>query len=105
MDKGQVFVLGRYVDVTAPALLGRAVNLYWDFGHVHRVAAMFADSVPGWRLSLAASMLLAGALALFLVARWAFGAVLSALAQASIRRGLSALALSMLCLLYTSRCV
>lgn len=93
-----VFVLGRYVDVTAPALLGRAVNLYWDLGHAHRVAAMFADSVPGWRLWLAASMLLAGSVALSLLARWAFGAVLSALARASGRRGLAALALSVLAL-------
>ena len=34
-----VLVLGRYADVTAPALYGRDVNLYWDLRFVPDVAA------------------------------------------------------------------
>ncbi|MGY9107329.1 MAG: sulfatase-like hydrolase/transferase, partial [Alphaproteobacteria bacterium] len=28
-----LFVIGRYVDVTAPALFGRRIDLYWDSQH------------------------------------------------------------------------
>ena len=45
-------ILGRYVDVTVPALMGRSINLYWDSQHVPRVAALFADSVARWQLLL-----------------------------------------------------
>jgi hypothetical protein len=38
-------VLGRYVEVTAPALYGRAINLYWDARYVPDVVAMLADAV------------------------------------------------------------
>ena len=33
-------VLGRYLDVMAPALYGREVNLYWDSRHLPAVFAM-----------------------------------------------------------------
>ena len=35
-----VLVLGRYVDVTAPALWGRELNFYWDLRFLPDVAAM-----------------------------------------------------------------
>lgn len=47
-----VLVLGRYAEVTAPALYGRAINLYWDARHFPAVAAMFARALPGWQLLL-----------------------------------------------------
>ncbi|MBL8250092.1 MAG: sulfatase-like hydrolase/transferase [Candidatus Competibacter sp.] len=93
-----VLVLGRYLDVTAPALLGRSVNLYWDLGHAHHVAAMFVASVAGWRLALAGSLLLAGSIALIWLLDWAFRAVLAALAHPWGRRGVAALAASLLAL-------
>src|SRR3954470_3260895 len=37
-----VLVISRYADVTAPALYGRDVNLYWDLRYVPAVAAMLA---------------------------------------------------------------
>ena len=43
-----VFVLGRYAEVTAPALYGRPVNLYWDSQHLPKVAAMLAEVGPWW---------------------------------------------------------
>ncbi len=39
-------VLGRYLDVMAPALYGRDVNLYWDSRHLPAVFAMMTTSVP-----------------------------------------------------------
>jgi hypothetical protein len=56
-----VLVFGRYAEVTAPALYGRPVNLYWDGQHIPKVAAMLAEVGPWW-LVLA---LFAGIFALF----------------------------------------
>ena len=36
--------IARYAEVTAPALFGRRINLYWDARHLPKVAAMFAES-------------------------------------------------------------
>jgi hypothetical protein len=65
-----VFVLGRYAEVTAPALYGRPVNLYWDSQHLPKVAAMLAEVGPWW---------LVGALFVALLAL--FGALITALAM------------------------
>ncbi|MEY4878890.1 MAG: hypothetical protein RJB62_359 [Pseudomonadota bacterium] len=39
-----VLVLGRYADVTAPALFGRRIDLYWDSQHVPAVTAMALEN-------------------------------------------------------------
>ena len=38
-----VLLIGRYAEVTSPALYGRPVNLYWDSQHLPNVAAMLAE--------------------------------------------------------------
>src|SRR5690242_5589357 len=43
-----LLVIGRYADVTAPALYGREVNLYWDLRYVPDVTAMVVDAAPKW---------------------------------------------------------
>ena len=91
-----LLVLGRYLDVTVPALMGRSINLYWDSQHLPRVAAMFLDSVAGWQRLLALLALLTLLLALAAVLRWAFHTVMAALARPAGRRGLGALALALL---------
>ena len=48
-------VVGRYLDVMAPALYGRPINLYWDSRHLSAVFAMMTDSIP--------TLLIAGGLA------------------------------------------
>ena len=93
-----VFVLGRYLDVTVPALMGRSINLYWDGQHVPRVAAMLVDSIAGWQLMLAGLALLACLAASVAILRWAFGSVAAALARPAGRRWLGALALALLAL-------
>lgn len=87
-----ILVLGRYVDVTVPALMGRSIHLYWDGQHLPRVAAMFLDRVAGWQLLLGALALLASFGALVAVLRWSLDTVLTALGRPVGRRSLGALA-------------
>jgi Sulfatase len=56
-----LLVLGRYAEVTAPALYGREVNLYWDLRFIPEVAAMATQVAP---LRLILSSVAAGALIL-----------------------------------------
>ena len=47
-----ILVISRYADVTAPALYGRQVNLYWDLRHVPAVATMLARAATAWLVVL-----------------------------------------------------
>ena len=93
-----VFILGRYVDVTVPALMGRSINLYWDSQQIPRVAALLADRVVGWQLWLAVSASLAFLAVLVVLLRWALGVILTVLARRAGRRWLGALSLMLLAL-------
>ncbi len=48
-----LMIAGRYADVTAPALYGRPINLYWDSQHFPGVVAMLARVASWWQLTLA----------------------------------------------------
>ena len=78
-----VLILGRYVDVTAPALWGRDLNFYWDLRFLPDVAAMLLgaskEAVLIGALATAAVVLVLGVL--YLTVRWAFRQVLATLAQ------------------------
>lgn len=54
-----LFVLARYAEVTAPALYGRGVNLYWDARHVGGAVAMLVAVVPAWQIGAALALLFA----------------------------------------------
>jgi hypothetical protein len=85
-------VIGRYLDVMAPALYGRPINLYWDTRHLSAVASMLTDSIP---VSVIAGVLLAVLAGLglgYVAARWAWGAVAASLAKPWDRRILGTLA-------------
>jgi hypothetical protein len=43
-----LLVLGRYLDVTAPSLFGREVNLYWDGAQIPRFLWVTAQDFPWW---------------------------------------------------------
>jgi len=45
-----LLVLGRYADITVPALFGRPINLYWDGAQLPRFLAVSAQDLPGPRL-------------------------------------------------------
>ncbi|HRX70385.1 MAG: sulfatase-like hydrolase/transferase [Candidatus Competibacteraceae bacterium] len=76
-----ILVLVRYIDVAMPALMGRAIHLYWDSQHVPQVAAMFLDSVPIWQLVLGGLALLVGFGVMIAMLRWMLGAILATLEQ------------------------
>ncbi len=87
-----LLVLARYAEVTAPALYGRPVNLYWDAPHVGNVVGMLAEVAgSGLTLLAAAGVLLAVALA-FVVFRLAWSRIARALKQREERVALGALA-------------
>lgn len=88
-----VLTIGHYLDVTAPALYGRRVNLYWDLPHVSNVAAMLAGAAVSWRVALVVVALLLVPLLLYGPARWAIGRVALAMPQRRTRWSLAALAL------------
>src|SRR2546430_16525741 len=49
-----LLVLGRYADVTAPALYGRDINLYWDLRFIPDVVSMVRRVAPLWLVLAAA---------------------------------------------------
>ena len=90
-----VFVLGRYGDVTAQALYGRDINLYWDLRFIPDVASMLARAMPWW---LIAAAVFGAAMAiglLYLTIRWAITRVVEAIQVPAPRLVLGALAIAM----------
>ena len=75
----------RYADVTAPALLGRPVNVFWDGRHGLDLLRVAAASQPGWRVAAAAAVFSAGLLLLVLVVRLAIGTLVRSLAALPAR--------------------
>ncbi|MDO9438898.1 hypothetical protein [Hydrogenophaga sp.] len=70
LSLGVVFlVLVRYADVTAPAVLGRPVNLYWDGRHAAELVRLAVQSASGWQMAGALAALVLGAFVLYLTAR------------------------------------
>jgi hypothetical protein len=53
-----ILAIGRYIDVTAPALWGRPINFYWDLQFVPDVAAMLAGAAKPWLVVAAAGVIL-----------------------------------------------
>lgn len=89
-------LLGRYGEVTAPALYGRAVNLYWDLPHVTSLAGMLERVLEPWQLwlSLALLALLLGSL--YLAAFWSWRQVVVSMRSPRINAGIAATA-ALLC--------
>jgi hypothetical protein len=70
-----LFALGRYAEVTAPALYGREVNLYWDGPRLISVVEMFARVASIWQVvALVGGTLLVLTL-MYLLARWSLGRI------------------------------
>jgi hypothetical protein len=87
-----VLLAGRYAEVTAPALYGRPVNLYWDSQHLPNVAAMLAEVGPWWLVGLLVAAIAALLAALFAAVAWCLAAVARALHVRSGRRAVGVLA-------------
>ena len=81
-----VLVIGRYGDVTAQALYGRDINLYWDLRFIPDVASMLARAMPWWLIAAAVVGTALVIALLYVVIRWALASVVAAI-QAPIVRG------------------
>lgn len=46
-----ILAIGRYAEVTAPALYGRDINLYWDLRFIPDVVAMITRVAPAWMMA------------------------------------------------------
>jgi hypothetical protein len=84
-------VLGRYADVTATALFGRDINLYWDLRFIPDVVSLLAKAAHVWLVLGAVVATVAVIALLYIVLRWALGRVAAA---AHDRRERIALALA-----------
>ena len=97
-----LLTVGRYADVTAPAIYGREVNIYWDSRHAGAVVAMMAEAVPAWALVGLVAGIVVSAFVAYRGLRWALGCVAAVMCQPSERRALTALA-SGICLLFAGQ--
>lgn len=87
-----VLAIGRYVDVTAPALWGRELNFFWDLRFLPDVAAMIVgasrQAVLIGVLATVAALVVFGAL--FISIRWSFRQVLATVGEPRGRVALAA---------------
>lgn len=88
-----LFALGRYCEVTAPALYGREVNLYWDAPRLVSVVEMFVRVASAWEiLGVIGGTVLLFTL-LYAIARWSLRQIDQLLSESRpARLGLGALA-------------
>ncbi|MFW2356628.1 sulfatase-like hydrolase/transferase [Hydrogenophaga sp.] len=73
-------VVVRYANVTAPAVMGRPVNVVWDGRHAGELLKVAVQAVPGWQVAAALFALLAGGLLLMLLVRWSIASLARCLA-------------------------
>lgn len=86
-----LLALGHYAEVTAPALYGRTINLFWDARHLPGVVSMVAEAAPlHWALAGALALLLALGL-IYALLYWALAQVGRVLAEPLPRRSLALL--------------
>ncbi len=78
-------VLGRYFDVTVPALFGRPVNLYWDGQQIPTFLWVSARDYPAWVSVAFVAALVAIFAALYLAIRWALGVLAREAAPYALR--------------------
>ena len=87
-----LLTVARYLEVTAPALFGRPVNLYWDLRHLGNVARMLAVAAgPAAALGIVVALLAASALA-FATLRLAWRRLAAAAVHPAERRVLAGVA-------------
>jgi len=87
-----LLTLARYVEVTAPALYGRDINLYWDLRFIPDVAAMVTRVAPIWLVFVAVTAIVLLMAAMHRLLRWALGLVDDGAATVTGRRTMIAIA-------------
>lgn len=94
-----LFVLGavgRYGEVTAPALFGREINLYWDLQHVASLAGMLTRVIPIWLLMALTIGVIALLALLYLAASWSLRRIAQALQSPRVNAGIGIAAILMI---------
>src|SRR5262249_14541262 len=87
-----VLAAGRYAEVTAPALYGRDINLYWDLRFIPDVAAMVTRVAPTWLVLLVVATTCLAVWLLYRLFASAFGVIASAMTEQRPRAWLAAAA-------------
>jgi len=90
--------IGHYADVTTPALYGRDINLYWDLRYMPDVARMVAAAAPVWLMAAIVVVVVAALTLLYLLFRWAFARVVSAMDSTRARTAIAAVAAALVVL-------
>jgi sulfatase-like protein len=98
-----LLTIGRYADVTAPALYGRPVNLYWDARHLPNVGAMLAEVAKPWMLAAFLAALVAFVAVVGGALYWALARVERSLRDAPARRALGALGAALVAAFFLGR--
>ena len=93
-----LLVLGRYAEVTAPALFGRPINLYWDLQHLPAVTAMLTRVTPVWLMIVLVLAVIVLVAALYWLVHLLLGVTRRALFHPAQRRSLGALGASLVSL-------
>ncbi len=96
-------VAGHYVEVTAAALFGRDINLYWDLRYVPDVFALMARVAPPWLVASLGLGATVAAVAGYLTLRWAIGRVSAGLRWPKVRAAAVAAAALVLVLFAVAR--
>jgi sulfatase-like protein len=91
-------VIGRYAEVTAPALYGRDINLYWDLRFIPDVAAMVTRVAPAWLMVVSATIIVFVFVVLYRSLRSAWRRIADAMTEGRERRALVVLSLGTLAL-------
>jgi hypothetical protein len=89
---GVFLVIGRYADVTVPALYGRDINLYFDGRRLSAVGAMLARPASWWLVLLVVTAAVVIPGILYLILRRALRRIGAAMAHPGERRVVTAVA-------------
>ena len=98
-----LLILGRYVDVTAPALWGRTINFYWDLQFVPDVAVMLAQAASPWLVATTFAAVVAILILLYALLGLALDRLWTAMEQRSQRRGVTFVAAALVLLFAAQR--
>jgi hypothetical protein len=100
-----LLVVGRYADVTATALFGRDINLYWDLRFIPDVVSLLAKAAHSWLVLGVLAVVLIALVVLYVVLRWAIRTVSDAASDREQRIPLALISAALLMVFIASTAV
>ena len=82
-----LWIVFRFLDITAPAMFGRRIDLYWDLPHVPNLIGMLVQVAPPWQVAAIGVGVPAVLALLALLVSWSVGAMARACERPRVRRG------------------